>query len=898
MPRYIKDARKFVDAGIQLHTPPDLVPATQYTRLNNVLPKTEGILQTRDGLTSIATVLAANELHSIFRLNQEVDAVNGERLVGVATQLFTAPLPAGSVFTELTGLSFDGKRLAMMSFRFTNDVASWAIIANANGMQKRREGYYQALGLPAPTTAVTASDGGAGNLDSSGGAEYDWRATYVNEVTNTESNPSPTNISGGNSETLAPSAETNPATVGNTAFTNPANAYDGNAATFAFAQVVADTIETADVLWTTWGAATLTYDNLTLRLDSEVLLGNLPFPDMSARLEYSTDGGSTFRTVYLVTTARARQTDEITLQANMDLSKLRVRATVANTAVAGGVTDTMTLRVHEIDTLGTIDSAGTLALVNKQADVCVESPTDAQETAIRLYRRGGTLPNNWNRVGHFPTSTLVQGGCGAGFLEIVDNIADVDLGSTIELDNDVPITSVETTGQPLPLIWGPFDERVLGCGDPNRPESVYFSKRGDAGAWPPQNHIEVSSPGDPMQNGVVYNTRTFAFSRERMYELVPNIVSGVTFQPFPTPCGRGLIAPFGLAVSDAIYFVAKDGVFMTTGGPEQSLVDNDIQPLFPTQSGPGRDVNGYEAIDFTALDDIELEWHNDELYFTYKGATSGDRQTLIYDLIRRRWRAATWTPEIVTAHSEVSTVSSLLLGSSTGILYSASGNDDNGTAITASLRTGSHDQGQPLNTKQYGVLLVDCDPSNASITVTPFINGEGSSLAPTVLTGSGRQLFTVDLSETEARNISFDFAWSKASAQTPILFQYEILYFMLPVATEHWASDETSFGLQGWLHLRDLYVTIRSTADVTLTLDFDGTTQTYTIASTAGVRKKVYIQLAPNKGKLYKFEFNSSAAFNLFEGASEVRVKQWLTSLGYAVVKPFGGEQLERTIAV
>jgi hypothetical protein len=85
---------------------------------------------------------------------------------------------------------------------------------------------------------------------------------------------------------------------------------------------------------------------------------------------------------------------------------------------------------------------------------------------------------------------------------------------------------------------------------------------------------------------------------------------------------------------------------------------------------------------------------------------------------------------------------------------------------------------------------------------------------------------------------------------------------------------------------------------VTLTLDFDGTTQTYTISSTSGNRRKVYVPLAPNKGKLYKFEFNSSAAFNLFEGASEVRVKQTLTSLGYQTVRPFGGEQLERTIAV
>ena len=61
---------------------------------------------------------------------------------------------------------------------------------------------------------------------------------------------------------------------------------------------------------------------------------------------------------------------------------------------------------------------------------------------------------------------------------------------------------------------------------------------------------------------------------------------------------------------------------------------------------------------------------------------------------------------------------------------------------------------------------------------------------------------------------------------------------------------------------------------------------------------EVYPMPFPNKGKLYKFEFNSSAAFNLFEGSSEIRVKQWLTSLGYQTLPAFGGEQLDRTIAI
>ncbi|KKK52938.1 hypothetical protein LCGC14_3099850, partial [marine sediment metagenome] len=169
MPRYIKDARKFVDAGIQLHTPPDLVPATQYTRINNVLPKSEGELRTRDGLTSIATVLASSEIHTIFRLNQGVPSVVNERLFGADQRFFTAVLPAGTVITERTGLTFDGEKLSIINFRFTNDEASWAIIANRAGMRKYRggagAGYYHKLGITPPLTAATAVDGGAGNLN-------------------------------------------------------------------------------------------------------------------------------------------------------------------------------------------------------------------------------------------------------------------------------------------------------------------------------------------------------------------------------------------------------------------------------------------------------------------------------------------------------------------------------------------------------------------------------------------------------------------------------------------------------------------------------------------------------------------------------------------------------------
>ena len=92
---------KFADAGLHLNLPTDLVPPGVYSRLTNVVPKVEGRLEGRDGLTLIREIVASTTIHSIFRLNQEVPSVVGERLVGIGTAFYTAPFPAGSVFTAL-----------------------------------------------------------------------------------------------------------------------------------------------------------------------------------------------------------------------------------------------------------------------------------------------------------------------------------------------------------------------------------------------------------------------------------------------------------------------------------------------------------------------------------------------------------------------------------------------------------------------------------------------------------------------------------------------------------------------------------------------------------------------------------------------------------------------------
>src|SRR6266850_7858533 len=102
----------------------------------------------------------------------------------------------------------------------------------------------------------------------------------------------------------------------------------------------------------------------------------------------------------------------------------------------------------------------------------------------------------------------------------------------------------------------------------------------------------------------------------------------------------------------------------------------------------------------------------------------------------------------------------------------------------------------------------------------------------------------------------------------------------------------SSFGEAGYLHIRDLYLAVRSTADITLSLVLDETsTQFYTIPSTGGKRQKVYIQLNSNKAKEYLIILDSEQEFRLYDEDMEVRIKGWLTVLGYANVRPLGVEQ-------
>jgi hypothetical protein len=149
--------------------------------------------------------------------------------------------------------------------------------------------------------------------------------------------------------------------------------------------------------------------------------------------------------------------------------------------------------------------------------------------------------------------------------------------------------------QPLPYIWGPTDNVSFfyGVGDPLRPGTLYWSKGNNPDSAPDTNQQDVTSPSEPLQNGVIVNGYGWVASTERAWLIVPNFfnalataqgVSGSTWTLQLSSLTRGVYIPRCLCVDGGgnVFFRAKDGIYISPGGQGgKSITDEDLYNLFP-----------------------------------------------------------------------------------------------------------------------------------------------------------------------------------------------------------------------------------------------------------------------------------------------------------------------------
>lgn len=534
--------------------------------------------------------------------------------------------------------------------------------------------------------------------------------------------------------------------------------------------------------------------------------------------------------------------------------------------------------------------AASLFLSPIVSPVTVTAPrsTDPQVDTLRFWRRGGTLGDNWYLVGSVANPA-------SGSASLPDGAGDSSIASAaiLSITNDQPFTTLGANGQtlygtPLPYLFGTYNGTIIfAVGDPNNPGFLYWTNAGNAAAAAAIQNVEVSPPSDPLMNGAVWDNMPFVATMTTWYRIVPSQIGAPNqFQGLPTGAQHGLVTPWAFCLTPAgIAFVASDGIYLMAGSAEQPLAALDLWPLFN-----GITVEGYKPIDFTQPAKIRMAFFDSEVWFGYQD-TAGTQNWWTYHIFKQdgwKHRQYPWNPAVVYSEPDQPS-QALLLGGNNGNVYQQSYAEaaDAGAAISYHARTGSINFNEPHSEKEFGGLIVNANTGGSSCTVEALTQYETSSIALGNISTAVLAPTPLEISDQYSPDIMLDFS---GTSSAPVLLQSATLLWRpdeTPVV--HFESQPEGFGIGGYAHAYDGYVTLRSTAPVTLTVEVDGADiPTVTIPSTGGLREKVYVQLPLNKGKMFRESLDSTAPFRVYLEDSFINLSAW-NGGSPAQMTPLGG---------
>jgi hypothetical protein len=279
--------------------------------------------------------------------------------------------------------------------------------------------------------------------------------------------------------------------------------------------------------------------------------------------------------------------------------------------------------------------------------------------------------------------------------------------------------------QPLPYMWGPTDNVAFAfaVGDPLRPGTLYWSKGNNLDSAPDTNQQDVTSPSEPLQNGVITNGIGFVMSTERGFLIYPNFFNalatvtgteGSTWTIQESVSDRGLYIPKAICVDGGgnVYFRAKDGINISPNGQgRKSITDEDLYNLFPHEGLVPKPVTiaGYTIWppDDTQPFAQKMNVANGYVYYDYLDV-NGIPRTLVYDIAAGGWVVDQYQYNaILHILEEGAGVNGTLTGNTDGSVRPLTlRGAETGCAI---LLTGCFNAGDTRGQKHYGDLYIEAD---------------------------------------------------------------------------------------------------------------------------------------------------------------------------------------------
>ena len=462
------------------------------------------------------------------------------------------------------------------------------------------------------------------------------------------------------------------------------------------------------------------------------------------------------------------------------------------------------------------------------------------------------------------------------------------------------ILEPNVANQHLPYLWGPDAYgTIFGAGDPFRPGSFYFCKSYVPDSAPDTNNQELVAPSEALLGGEVINGLSLAASADRWWKLYPNFGNPAqAYQPVEAPVGRGLAAPYAHCTDGkSVFFVAKDGIWVHSGGPGSSLTDADLFNLFPHEgvNTPENYVYGTYTIytpDYKYVSEFRLSFCDSYLYFDYRDSIGAARNLVcdLRDMDHPAWSVDTFPDSIVTLHYAVeqpeSTLQSagsryplLILAGAGGTVFQQMDNsNDNGVPISSVISTFEYNGGDLREDQLYNDAFLDFNPVSG-LQVAVLSNGI-PVVAATPFAASASRVQTNIVIGLELKYCGVLIAWTddfNAQSTPTVINAWQPMYQGVPVSVFQWKTQKTAFGLLGYKHLRQWNFCYRSTAPVTLTVTaYDGTSPTViTLPSSAGLVVKTIFPFTFNKGMLYDVVGVSIAEWTPYNSESELYVGAW-----------------------
>ncbi len=327
-------------------------------------------------------------------------------------------------------------------------------------------------------------------------------------------------------------------------------------------------------------------------------------------------------------------------------------------------------------------------------------------------------------------------------------------------------------GQTLDAVFGPY-----GGGETDivffgvRQGVLYWTMGNDPDRTRIENQLEVTGGSETLMNGIIWDSRPFLFSNERVFEIVRDInlnADGVPVQTYITKeitNTKGLYARHGLCTGSMIFFIADDGIYASNGGQVVRISDN-LGPLLPHDGVNGVTVNGILPPDFTKPDLMHLEFGDNKVKWSFMD-TGGVYQTWVYDTIKQGWESLDKYifEGSIHYHRQAVGVHQELIGGKDGRVYLSDGSlyTDNVFPYQSEIMTGCEDFGETRTQKQFGDIQLDALTNGVNLTVQVFTENYQNLVATDVISNLARTYEKIDIVAGRgitATNIAIDLTWS------------------------------------------------------------------------------------------------------------------------------------------